>query len=395
MTKKAPIFLNKNFLIASLSTFMMVIGLNAVSPVLHLMQQSLKLSNIMVSLVLSSFAIPGIFLSLFAGGLADKFGRKLLLVPSLFVYGIAGFAIVFTKSIHVILILRIIEGIGAVSLTILGPSIISDHFSGAQLPKAMGLFVGVQTFGMAGFPFIGGLIGTFGWQGPFTLPVLAIPLGIWALISYHNAGNTQIFDLKKYLHGGIKLYETKEIMGLMLASFITIFLMVGVMYTYFPLLMGRSFSASTRTIGLYMTLGSIMTVIISLNLGKLTKYLSLVTMILLGFLFFALSFGIFPFIHRITIMLIPALLFGTAQGFGVSALVTLINKKAPAQYRGLMNAGFRTMSHLAQTVGPPVMSIVFTTISLGSVFWSGALMGILMIPLSAGLIIKRKRKDNT
>lgn len=84
--------------------------------------------------------------------LADRYGRKKILVPSLMLFGIAGGACMFTRDYHILLICRFFQGTGAASLGALNVTVIGDLYSGKERTTAMGYNASVLSIGTATYP---------------------------------------------------------------------------------------------------------------------------------------------------------------------------------------------------------------------------------------------------
>ena len=102
-----------------------VLGITSVTPAFPTIVEELGISNTSVGLLITAFSVPSMILTPFLGTLADRLGRKRILVPALFLYGLAGGACAFSRDFNTLLILRVLQGIGAaatapLSWTILG-----------------------------------------------------------------------------------------------------------------------------------------------------------------------------------------------------------------------------------------------------------------------------------
>jgi MFS family permease len=139
-------------------TLIAVMGVASITPALPQISNTLDLSKSQIGLLISLFTFPGIFLTPISGILADRFGRKTVLVPSLFIFAFAGSAIFFIHDFHYILVLRILQGIGASSLGSINTTLIGDYYKAKELPEAMGYNASVLSLSTASYPLIGGVL---------------------------------------------------------------------------------------------------------------------------------------------------------------------------------------------------------------------------------------------
>lgn len=105
---------------------------------------------------------------LILGPLSDRFGRKPVLLFSLVVFCIGAACSVWSKTIHVFLWWRLVQGIGASGGYFLARTIPADMYAGRQLAKVMALVGAINGFAPASAPVIGGFVAkSIGWQGIF------------------------------------------------------------------------------------------------------------------------------------------------------------------------------------------------------------------------------------
>lgn len=118
------------------------------------------------------------------GPLSDRFGRKPVLIVSLIIFCIGALCSVWSKTIHIFLWWRLVQGIGASGGYFLARTIPADLYQGRALAKVMALVGAINGFAPASAPVIGGLVArSIGWQGIFwilfgfsaLLLVLSIP----------------------------------------------------------------------------------------------------------------------------------------------------------------------------------------------------------------------------
>ncbi|MDZ7691320.1 MAG: MFS transporter [Balneolaceae bacterium] len=81
-------------------------------PALPQMARVLQVSNEQIGLLITFFTVPGIFLTPLLAVLADRIGRKMILIPSLFIFGIRGTACAYATDFTWLLILRFVQGVG-------------------------------------------------------------------------------------------------------------------------------------------------------------------------------------------------------------------------------------------------------------------------------------------
>lgn len=124
--------------------------------------------------------MPGfwiVFFSPVAGWLADHFGRRLILIVSMFVYAVAGVAPFFMENIYAILVTRCFVGMCESVVLTITTTMLCDYFRGAARERWLAGQTGVASLSALVVIPLGGYLGArFGWQGPFLVYLYSLLL---------------------------------------------------------------------------------------------------------------------------------------------------------------------------------------------------------------------------
>jgi len=365
---------------------MAVLGVSSITPAFPKIITVFSISTQKIGLLITIFTLPGLILTPVLGVLADRYGRKRILIPSLFLFGIAGGACALVRDFHLLLTLRFFQGIGAAALGSLNVTLIGDLYAGKERTAMMGYNASVLSVGTASYPFIGGAMALLGWYYPFFLPLVAIPIGIIVIIYLKNPEPESTQHLKHYLREVWKNVYNRHVAGLFIASVIVFIILYGSFLTYLPVLMGKEFKSSSLVIGMVMSAMSISTAITSSRLRSLTRIFSEKGLIQLSCLFYALGLVLFPLMHKMELLFIPAIIFGLGHGVNFPSIQSLLAGMAPMKYRGAFMSLNGMVLRLGQTLGPLVMGFVFLMSGIDATFYAGGFFALLMLLLVAWLV---------
>ena len=133
---------------------------------------------------LAQWVITGYFLAISCllplfGRLGDMFGRRPLFIWAFGVFSLSSAACGAADSMGLLILARIIQGVGAAMLMANGPGVIMLCFPGPQKGRALGLVGMTVALGSLAGPALGGmLIEDLGWRSIF---YLSVPIGILGL----------------------------------------------------------------------------------------------------------------------------------------------------------------------------------------------------------------------
>jgi predicted MFS family arabinose efflux permease len=156
--------------------------LQCLPPLVPRIINELKLSHTEAGMLMSLTALPGIFLSIPAGMMADRYGNRLIVITS-FIAILTGQTVFATgNSFAVLAAGRLIAGAGVMIMVMMLPPIITRWFAGREIGIAMGIFntsMPVGTIAMLNILSITGV--SPGWRGSVWLAAL-VPL--FALLAF-------------------------------------------------------------------------------------------------------------------------------------------------------------------------------------------------------------------
>ena len=356
-----------------------VMGVASITPAFPEIIRELHISPRDIGLLITVFTVPGIFLTPLLGILADRFGRKRVLAPSLFLFAAAGGACVLSRDFRMLLLFRFLQGIGAAALPALNTTLIGDLYTGKERDAAMGYNAGVLSLGVASYPAIGGILAAVGWRYPFFLPLIALPVGFLVLFTLNNPEPKNNRPLRGYLGGIRQAVQQRGAMILFLASFVTFIILYGSYLTYFPLLLNRVFQASTPLIGLIMSAMSCTMALTSSQTGRLTKRYSKKQLLIAAYVLYAAALLLIPFAPNIPVLLLPVVLFGTASGLNIPNVQAMLVGLAPLEYRASFMAFNSMILRTGQTAGPLLTGIFFTLWGINGAFFAGAGCALFMV----------------
>lgn len=153
--------------IVYLSILAFTLIFQSIPPILPLIISELHLTYAQSGLLMSLFALPGIFVSVLGGFLADR-SKMRALGTGCFLLMIGGTLLVgLGMNPHVLGLGRIIAGIGAFTLSVFLPKLLSQWFKGRELGLAMGIFnTGVPLGSVICFGLFGRVGTLWGWRVP-------------------------------------------------------------------------------------------------------------------------------------------------------------------------------------------------------------------------------------
>lgn len=384
-----PVYRNPNFLIASFSSFLGFMMTALITPAFPRMVQVLGVPEQSIGLLITVNTIPSIILSPFIGILADRFGRKKVLVPSIFLFGIAGGCCTFAADFNTLLVLRLVQGIGGAALFNMSLVIVGDIFSGQERAEAMGINNTINYMGYIIYPLVGGTLASLAWNYTFLPFFLTIPLGVIAqfYLKYPEPRNQQTF--KAYLGDTLHYLKSLKVLWLFLAAIITYVLFYGAFLTYFGLLMGTRFQASPFTIGLFVSIVGVVIAITSSRVGMLNKKFLPAFLLVAAFSIYALVMFVIPVFPNLWLLLVPSIIIGLAQGLIVPNLNIIASSSTPPEYRAGFMAMFGSMISLGMAIAPLVMGLAFTLTDINYTFIIAGIIA-LIIPVTA-VTMGRKR----
>ncbi|MFO7798404.1 MFS transporter [Rhodohalobacter sp.] len=372
-------------------TLTSVMGVSSIAPAFPTIARSLDVTSAEIGLLITFFTLPGIIFTPIFGILADRYNRKVILIPSLFLFGIAGTACAFATSFDQLLLFRAFQGVGSAALGVLNLTLIGDLYSGNRRASVMGYNGSVLSIGTAMYPAIGGALAVLGWHYPFFLTLLAIPVGLFALFFLNQESEKNGLGINLYLKEIKSALMSKMVLGLFIGMFLTFIILYGGYITFFTILLDEKFEKSSLAIGIILSGSSLVTAITSAQLGKLTKRFSEKNLIAAAAILYTIIFLIIPMIDNIWYFILPISLFGVAQGMNIPSILNLLTGYAPKEFRAAFLSVNWMVMRVGQALGPYVLGLVYLHISLEGTFYVTAIAGALFVLNSFTLIRTGKR----
>lgn len=310
-----------------------------------------------------SYAITQFVFSPIIGNLSDKFGRRPIILLSLFAFGLDYILLALAPTITWLFIGRIIAGISGASITT-ASAYIADVSTPENRAKNFGMIGAAFGLGFIIGPVIGGLLGQYGSRVPFYaaagLCMLNFLYGYFILPESLSKDNRRAFSLKRANPIGafLNLRRYPQLIGLVISIFL-LYTAAHAVHSNWSFYTIYKFNWDEKMIGI--SLGAI-GLLVGLVQGVLIRWVNpklgneksiYVGMALytLGMILFALateSWMLFVF-------LIPYCLGGIAG----PAMQAVISGQVPANEQGEIQGTLSSLMSASAIVGPPMMSTVF------------------------------------
>lgn len=368
------------------STLLAPLGVPLISPALPLVRDAFGITDAQASLLITVYFLTGIALSPFIGMLADRVGRRRVLVPSLFVFAIAGAAIVFAPTFGAVLALRLVQGTAAAGVFITTVAVISDVFEGAQRNTVLGVNNAVLSVGAAAFPVLGGALAAVAWTTPFLVYLAALPLGLLALRYLEEPPGERETRGIAYLVGALGALTSIEAVTFYGAAFLAELLTFGALFTALPFLLAAG-GTSPVTVGLLLMVSAISSALISVLNGWFARHVSNGVLIAAGFACYGLGLLVAWLAPSLAFVGVAVVVFGAGFGLTMPAVDAGISNRVASRYRAGALSLRNSTTFLGRAAGPVLfagIAVVTGYEPLLALAGVVALAGAVLVALSTG-----------
>ncbi|ULO08956.1 MFS transporter [Paenibacillus sp. 19GGS1-52] len=365
---------NKGALIALASIpLIMTLGNSMLLPILPQISRALGITAFQVSMIITVYGLIAILMIPIAGYLSDRFGRKIVILPSLILAAAGGsvciaaaWFMVGESAYWVILAGRFLQGIGAAGAFPIVLPFVGDLFKEEEeVSKGLGIIETSNTFGKVLSPILGAYLGTLLWYAPFiAIPILCLISFLLVLFLVKKPKKDEqaqpknlrefLSDIKNILHEkGRWLYAIFAIGG------ICMFVTFGVLF-YLSETLESQYNLHGASKGFVLAIPLALLCLASYGGGKiigenktLMKWLGFGGMVLLTGAMIITGFnkGIYSMIGFLC-------LSGIGIGAALPCMDALITEGIEKENRGTITSLYSSMRFIGVALGPPVVSLL-------------------------------------
>ena len=364
-----------------------------VTPAIPDIVRDLEVGTAAVGLMLAAVTAPGIFLAPLIGVLADRFGRKELLVPCLVIFGLSGGLASFAPDYPTLLALRFGQGIGAAGLLNLAVVLIGDNWDGTERARMMGRNAACLTAAIAVLPPLGGgLAALGGWRLTFAPYWIALVTAVVLQRTLRRSprGTT---SMKNLVRAAVPYLRTSTVAGSMVMSFVLFLLIFGAFLTVLPVHLADEFGIGPGLRGLVLATPAVTSTITSLNISRLRTRFGARQLLLFGSLFIAAGLLIMGVAGSLPVLLIAPVVYGVGEGLMIPTLQDVVAGAPAASSRGSVVAVYVGVTRAGQTAGPVMAGVGLESSTPRILFLVGAALAGVLAAGQQVLGPRRRRQD--
>lgn len=393
----------KNLYVVFFAEMIAITGMAFVIPFLPFYVKELGITNIEQAARWSGWlmAAPALVLIIVSpiwGSLADRVGRKPMIVRAMFGGAICIFMMALATNVYQLLIIRIIQGTLAGTI-----SACTALVSASSPSKKMGYSLGLLQTGFFLGTFLGPLLGgiladVLGFQNSFRITAALLFIAGWLIIFLVEEKFTpstrkkQTIPFKKR----IALFLNNRQLFIMFFILFLVQFSVKIVIPIFPLFVETIISNPKIVYsftGLMFAITGLMSAFSSINIGKLIEKKpsnSLLAISLLGTGFF---FLLHAFVTTTTQLILLRVGLGLFYGAIIPIANTIIGLSTPPQDRGKVFGIANSTTFIGNVLGPISGGFIMIAFSLPAVFiFTGSILFLsgLILPL----VIKQTEKTS-
>ncbi|MYM34530.1 MFS transporter [Duganella sp. FT94W] len=338
------------------SGFLPVMAIIALAPTLPTLLahfHDVPNAKLMVPLLITA---PSACIALFApaaGAIADRFGRRRLLLWSMAFYGAGGLMPFAIDNFWAVVAGRVVIGVGEAGVLTVVNTLLADYYEEKErhrwlmIQGVVGSVLGTVTIASSGF------LAAQGWQYPFLVYAVAIPILLASLAFLFEP------EPRKKAAGQTVATTPFPTMVALMVCGVTVVLstIYYVQVINFSLLLKELGLADPKSIGLSMALPSI-GVPIGAVLFKLTTRYGAGAQIVLVFLGYAIGLGGIGMAPDYQTALAFAFVQQLANGIIVPALIAWTQSKFSFEHRGRGMGWWASSFFVAQFLSPAVVNLM-------------------------------------
>ena len=353
----------KSVLPLSLIIALRFFGLFLVLPIISVYAMNLEGSTpMLVGIVIGGYALTQMIFQIPFGMISDKIGRKKTIIIGLVIFAIGSFVCAVSTDIYSLLFGRLLQGAGAIGAVV--TATISDLVKEEQRPKAMatmGMFIGVAfAASMAAGPTLGASYGVS------TLFYIVMVIAIGSIFVLLKA----VPNPPMITHTYNKKVELGAILGNvnLMKMNITNFLQKGLMtfaFMIIPIVLTKTYGWELSELWkvyipamIFGFIAMAPAAIIAEKKGKFREIL------IIGIVFFALSYLIIGFSPSATVFVIGVVIFFIGFNMHEPIMQSLASKFAKVHQRGLVLGIFNSAGYLGTFLGGLIGGIFFQDVAL-------------------------------
>lgn len=333
-------------------------------------------------------------LSVFVGELADRFGRKRLLVSATTFYAVVGVAPMFLDSLMGIIVSRFALGVLEAVLMVVSTTMIGDYYEGARRERMMSLQTTVSASSAFLLNNLGGMIAEHGWRAPyaaFAASLLLVPLMVIFLWEPRTRANMTSEQVER---------DTESFKPGQLAFICLLAVLLGIMFltvpVHFGYLHGSIGVKSPSQIGMAYGINSLGVIAGTLLFGwVLAQKVKVPVQLALGSLVAGLGFVMMPMAADYGSLTTAGFINGLGAGILLPTMVTWNMRELPLSRRGMGTGAFQSCLFFGMFLSP----ILIVGLEKS---WSGsralavglegqALMALGVVALLLAMIAKKSR----
>lgn len=373
----------KNLFVLWFGTFMAGIAFSLVMPFLSLYIDTLgnfstSQLNFYSGLTYSATFLVTAVISPFWGRLADRKGRKLMILRAslgmAFVIGLMA----FVTNVYQLIFLRLVQGIFSGYISNANALVATETPKG-QSGKALGFLTTGSVSGTLFGPFVGGVIAAvFGYRLTFLITgfILILVFFLSAFFVHENylpANDKDLKNSREIFHG---LKNSKLVIGMLVATFLIQlgnFSISPIISLYVREIM-HNVGPITIASGIVASMPGIATLLAAPRFGTLGDKIGTARILKLGMLFAIIVFVPMAFAGSIWQFGILRFLIGISNAAMLPAVQTLLAKNTPSYATGRIFSYNQSFQALGSVAGPLIGSTISGMSNYNNVFLSTALI---------------------
>jgi MFS family permease len=307
----------------TLTVFLQWMGATAIVPMLPVYIRHLGGSDALAGVVMAAFFAAGVLSQYPIGRLADRIGRRPVLIAGLVTYAVASISFLLPISVYAAIALRALQGVGAGAATVAALAMISSSVAVERRGRAFAAIYGGELAGMAIGPLVGSIVGVrYMWVMFLASGLLSLGACIPALrvsepgdLVERRAARTSTDGTMAPLS---RVRFTPSMVGALVCG-AALGLTSGVYDICWTLLL-LARGASGLEIGISWTLFAVPFVLVAKPSGWLADHMDRRTLVLAGIGASAVLCALYPFIDNV-----PALvLLGASEAMGFAAAMPAV-----------------------------------------------------------------------